>query len=84
MKQLIISLLFYVFLTSWLTAQNTIIGTVEDQNRNTISYANVILLHPEDSITTIRGTLTDETGHFQFEKVPPHSYRILVYMIGYD
>jgi len=84
MKILLTSLACYVLATGLLSAQNSITGWVQDAAGNPVAYANVILLHSNDSITPIRGELTNEEGRYQFEDLPTQDYQILVYMIGYN
>ena len=57
-------------------------GMVWDENQQPISYANVLLLNPEDS-SLIKGTITDSIGLYRFENIKARSYLISVSMIGY-
>ncbi|MEM6700095.1 MAG: carboxypeptidase-like regulatory domain-containing protein, partial [Bacteroidota bacterium] len=80
-----IDLFIGLFLISnTLFAQNAIKGLVQDQNGNPIAYANVILLHPDDSTTQVSGALTDENGCYEFKQIATKEYRVLAYMIGYN
>jgi len=67
-----------------LLAQNVITGIVQDEAGTPIPYANVILLHPNDSIKQVRGALANEEGRYQFEKVIAKDYRVLSFMMGYN
>lgn len=75
---------YLIFSFNLLSAQNSIIGTVQDEAGQPIPYANVILLHPDDSLSQVRGAVTNEEGRYQFEKVIARDYRVLGFMIGYN
>lgn len=74
----------FIFSSSLLFAQNTITGSVQDEAGNPIPFTNIILLNPNDSITQIRGGLTDDAGRYQFENLIVKDYRILAYILGYN
>ncbi|MEN0049504.1 MAG: TonB-dependent receptor, partial [Bacteroidota bacterium] len=84
MKTILLLLSCFILTTQLLFAQNSITGIVQDQDGNPISYANVILLHPDDSTTQVRGALTDENGGYEFENLIARDYRVLAYMMGYN
>ena len=64
-------------------SQHQISGKVLDNQQLAVDYANVLLLNPVDS-SLLKGTLTDSSGYFIFEKVAPADYLISVSFIGYN
>ncbi|MEM9824921.1 MAG: TonB-dependent receptor, partial [Bacteroidota bacterium] len=84
MKTILLLLSSFILTNQLLFAQNSITGLIQDQDGNPIPYANAILLHPDDSITQVRGALTDENGGYEFENLIARDYRILAYMMGYN
>ena len=56
-------------------------GTVKDDQKNAIPYANVFLLNLADS-TIVKGTSADENGFFSMENILPDVYYIRASYIG--
>lgn len=77
----IIFLLVLIFSSLQLTAQN-IKGQVIDEQRQPLLCANVLLLTVKDS-TLIKGTVTNEQGHFELA-APDVPYIIKISFIGYE
>jgi hypothetical protein len=63
-------------------AQVSIAGTVQDQNRQPLPYATVVLLHSKDS-AMVAGTITDIDGLFSLI-ADAGIYRIQISSIGYQ
>ena len=77
MKQLT-TLLFLCFVST-IYAQNTIEGTLIENETNTpIAYANVYLPQLE------KGTTTDESGNFIINNLPTGNYKIVCSFIGFE
>jgi hypothetical protein len=64
-------------------SQHQITGKVLDDQQQAVDYANILLLNPLDS-SLVKGTLSDSSGYFIFEKVAPAEYLISVSFIGYN
>ena len=64
-------------------SQHQITGKVLDDQQRAVDYANILLLNPVDS-SLVKGTLSDSSGYFIFEKVAPAEYLISVSFIGYN
>ena len=77
----IIFLLVLIFSSLQLTAQN-IKGQVIDEQQQPLLCANVLLLTVKDS-TLIKGTVTNEQGHFELA-APDVPYIIKISFIGYE
>ena len=77
----IIFLLVLSFSSLQLTAQN-IKGQVIDEQQQPLLCANVLLLTVKDS-TLIKGTVTNEQGHFELA-APDVPYIIKISFIGYE
>ncbi|MEM9921197.1 MAG: TonB-dependent receptor, partial [Bacteroidota bacterium] len=79
----------YLFLIAMLClfhqsfAQISIFGSVIDSDNQPVSFANVLLVSPQDS-ALIKGTVTDSLGRFQLANVSPGAYRIQSNMIGFQ
>lgn len=64
-------------------AQVAINGTVADENELPVPAATILLLNPSDS-SMVKGTITEDSGRFQFQSVKPGLYLLSVSMIGYQ
>ncbi|MEA3445637.1 MAG: outer membrane beta-barrel family protein [Bacteroidota bacterium] len=59
-------------------------GTVLDfWQKKPIEYTNIVLYNTNDS-SMVTGTITDENGKFQLEKIPYGKYYLIVNFIGYQ
>ncbi|MEL4308299.1 TonB-dependent receptor [Joostella sp. CR20] len=77
MKNIVLFVLFFST-TYFLSAQNTISGSVIDEQSNeAIPFANIYLPQLE------KGTSTDESGHYVLENLPQGTYKIVVSSIGF-
>jgi hypothetical protein len=75
--------LLLTFILAGLTAnaqQYKISGIVKDQQLLPVDRCNVLLCHKDSS--SVKGTITDSTGHFQIDALPGE-YFIRVSMVGY-
>ncbi|MCG2589567.1 outer membrane beta-barrel family protein [Rhodohalobacter sulfatireducens] len=64
-------------------AQVSVTGIVTDELENSVPAANVLLLNSADS-TLVKGNITNETGHYEFQQIMPGSYLLSVSIIGYQ
>ncbi|MEO5906388.1 MAG: carboxypeptidase regulatory-like domain-containing protein, partial [Saprospiraceae bacterium] len=67
---------------SSLSGQSNLTGTIFDANRESVPYANVLLLTTTDS-TLFRGSVAGDNGKFEINNIPSGSYLLRVSMIGY-
>ncbi len=81
MKRLIL-LLFFLTKLICLQAQSTLIGKVEDVNKDPIPYANVVLFKSEDT-SYVAGLISDDNGTFSFDNLNAKEYKIEISFIGY-
>lgn len=65
-----------------LYAQSSLSGAVKDQQGQPVPFANVLLLHSEDS-TLAKGAVSDEAGIYEFNNVKVGNYRIATSIVGY-
>ncbi|HZJ36630.1 MAG TPA: outer membrane beta-barrel family protein, partial [Gillisia sp.] len=77
----IICIIFLVCIQAF--SQNSVKGSLIDQNQNPVSFANVILLHASDSATVYKGAVSDEAGDYSFENIAENSYMLQVSFVGY-
>lgn len=60
----------------------TISGFVNDSNRKSIAYTNVILLNPTDS-TTVTGSISDENGKYKIFELKKGDYILKASFLGF-
>jgi len=75
---LFILLIPYIFFS-----QNSLSGTIENQDKVPVAFANVILLSAEDSTSVYKGTISEENGDFLIENVKDSTYLLKVSFVGY-
>jgi len=77
--------LFLIFLctTGTLFAQSIVRGSIHDDAGSPLEFANVLLLHAEDS-TLVRGAISDEQGSYIFEQIDDGAYLISTNMVGFS
>ncbi|MCJ7758870.1 MAG: carboxypeptidase-like regulatory domain-containing protein, partial [Gillisia sp.] len=78
----IICLVFLICFQAF--SQNSIKGSLIDQNQNPVAYANIILLQASDSITVYKGAVSDEAGVYSFENIANNPYILHVSFVGYE
>jgi iron complex outermembrane recepter protein len=78
----LLNTLIFITLTSLVSAQSTIKGTVLDEKSEAIPYGAVMLKSSVDS-TLVKGAITNETGIFTFEMIPAGNYFVEVNFMGY-
>jgi iron complex outermembrane recepter protein len=77
-------LIFILLIPSILTAQITakINGSITDDTKKALSFANVSLLKAKDS-ALVKMALTDSLGQFEFDKLKKNTYLISVSFVGF-
>jgi len=75
---LIFLLVPYVFFS-----QNSLNGSIQNQDKSPVAFANVILLSAEDSTSVYKGTISEEDGSFLIENVKDSTYLLKVSFVGY-
>lgn len=78
----------FLLLAGLLTAhavlgQASITGTLQNNDQQVLSFANVLLKQQTDS-ALVKGAIAQESGAFELERVPPGDYFIYIRMIGYE
>lgn len=78
--------LFFLVLYSSFQAysQNSVKGIVQDQDRNPVVFANVVLLNSSDSTTVYKGAVSNEAGEYLFENIAPNTYVLSISFVGYE
>jgi len=59
----------------------SIAGTVRDQEGGNVTAAEVALVYPQQAI--LRTTLTDASGHFNFDSIPVGAYEVRITQAGF-
>ena len=77
-----IKILFTLLLFSLIAEAQTITGLVADSTGLPMPYVPVALLHSKDS-TVYKGTITSDSGRYNFEKLKPGTYLIKVIAAGF-
>ncbi|HZY37092.1 MAG TPA: outer membrane beta-barrel family protein [Mucilaginibacter sp.] len=90
MKTIIVKIFFIllaVFPAASLFGQGNTTGTVsgilKDETGKPMDYATVSLLKAQDS-TVVKGTLSNETGAYTFDRIPTGTYIIKATEVGYS
>jgi hypothetical protein len=65
-------------------SQNSVKGSLIDQNQNPVAFANVILLQADDSTTVYKGEVSNEVGDYSFRNIEKNTYIIQVSFVGYE
>lgn len=84
-KKVLLLLIFYLIITSTLTAQNNtneINGTVKINQTTTIEFATVTLFNNKNVYT--RSTFTDAKGFFSIKNIDVGEYTIRIDLLGFD
>ncbi len=84
-KKVLLLLIFYLIITSTLTAQNNtneINGTVKINETTTIEFATVTLFNNKNVYT--RSTFTDAKGFFSIKNIDVGEYTIRIDLLGFD
>lgn len=61
----------------------SISGLVQDDNKEAVAFANILLLKASDS-TLVKGAITSETGSYEFRDIASGSYRLQATLIGFQ
>ena len=56
---------------------------VVKENNNPVEFANAFLTLRQDTTKIVLGAVTDSTGRFVLDKVPPEDYTLNIQMIGF-
>src|SRR4030095_1712802 len=75
-------LFLFLFTSGFLSGQTNISGTIQDEKGQPVSFSNVLILSATDS-SLVRGSVTDDNGHFEMDNVAPGVYRLRGFMIGF-
>ncbi|MFV8225369.1 TonB-dependent receptor domain-containing protein [Christiangramia aquimixticola] len=65
-------------------SQNRLTGNVVDTSQEPLAFANVILLNAKDSVSVIKGTVTEEDGTFILNDLAEETYLLKVTFVGYE
>jgi len=87
-KTILHTLLLFIIGTASVFAQAgkpgiKVSGTLQDEQGKPMDYATVSLLKAQDS-TTVKGTLSTETGTYTFDHINAGSYIIKATVVGYE
>jgi outer membrane receptor protein involved in Fe transport len=77
------ALLLFLLIPGLLFSQSKIHGIVADANGNPVTAATVVLLNSTDSIL-VKGTVTNKTGNYFFDNIPPGKYFINSSHVGFS
>ncbi len=83
LSNLSVLFIFIFSFNSFSQSNHSISGTVTDKDKNTLPFANLLLLKQSDS-SFIKGTVSDEKGIYLFDQIVEGNYLILASMIGYQ
>ncbi len=82
MFRFLFTLIFQFGLCLILNAQSSIQGVIHDDTNEPLIFATVTLLDSAQNL--IKGTVSDESGHFSFADLSPGSYTLSISYTGYS
>jgi hypothetical protein len=71
------------FLSMPVFAQTTLTGSIRDGTGKPLPFATIALLSARDS-SLVKGTISKETGLYEFENIRPGQYRLSASAVGYS
>ena len=80
MYKIILFIVLLILTTISSYSQNTIKGTITDNQKATVVFANVILYQNKKPVT---GVVSDDDGKYIFENIANGKYKIEVSVLGY-
>lgn len=72
------------FLSTLVFSQNQLSGKLTDLNNDPLAYANVILLNAQDSVSVVKGTVSEEDGSFLLKDIKDDNYVLKITYVGYE
>ena len=66
-----------------LYSQSQLTGSIKNQDKEPVAFANVILLNAQDSTSVYKGTITEEDGGFLLTDIADSSYLLKISFVGY-
>ena len=77
-------LAFSLFISNRSFSQSDVEGQILDQNNDAVSFANVILLNAKDSVSVVKGVISEDNGKFLFEGIEDNAYVLKVSFLGFE
>ena len=78
----LILLAFIVFIPNRVFSQNQVGGQIVDKENQPVSFANVVLLNAKDSVSVIKGMISEDDGSFLFEEIENRPYILKISFLG--
>lgn len=79
----LILLAFIVFIPNRMFSQNQVGGKIVDKENQPVSFANVVLLNAKDSVSVIKGMISEDDGSFLFEEIENRPYVLKISFLGF-
>jgi len=79
----LILLAFIVFIPNRVFSQNQVGGQIVDKENQPVSFANVVLLNAKDSVSVIKGMISEDDGSFLFEEIENRPYVLKISFLGF-
>ena len=79
----LILLAFIVFIPNRVFSQNQVRGQIVDKENQPVSFANVVLLNAKDSVSVIKGMISEDDGSFLFEEIENRPYILKISFLGF-
>ena len=76
-------LVFIIFIPNRMFSQSEVRGQIVDKEHQPVSFANVILLNAKDSVSVIKGVISEDDGKFLFEDIENQSYVLKISFLGF-
>ncbi|HCV80730.1 MAG TPA: TonB-dependent receptor, partial [Zunongwangia profunda] len=64
-------------------SQNQVRGQIVDKENQPVSFANVVLLNAKDSVSVIKGMISEDDGSFLFEEIENRPYVLKISFLGF-
>ena len=65
-------------------SQNSLQGIIVNQKKEPVAFANVVLLQAKDSVSVVKGVVSEEDGSFLLNDIADSNYVLQVSFVGYE
>ena len=77
-------LLFILFIPNRIFSQSEVKGQIIDEENQPVSFANVILYNAKDSVSVVKGVISEGDGSFLFKEIENQDYVLKISFLGFS